>query len=338
MSFLRLAALSFCALAHASAAMQAGVASLDITPKEPVWLGGFAARTKPSEGVRQRIFAKALALKDERGNTAVLITADILGFNRELIQSVSGELQRQFQLPRHSILFNSSHTHSAPVIGNVLAPAYPVTDSDRAVIARYNKWLETELAGLAARAIGSMQPANLSFGQGLAGVAVNRRRTGNPDYPNVTDPDLPVLAVRKANGNILAIVFGYACHNTTLDDNLISGDWAGYAQSETQAKYPGATAMFVQNCGADANPLPRHSEQLAKMYGAIIATAVGEVVAGKMAAVDGVIATVLREVEIPFETPPTRAEFEARTNKGIEMERRHARMMIEQIDRGTLGL
>ena len=60
--------------------MQAGVAALDITPKESIWLGGFAARTKPSQGVRQRIFAKALALRDEKGMTAVLVTADLLGF------------------------------------------------------------------------------------------------------------------------------------------------------------------------------------------------------------------------------------------------------------------
>ena len=58
------------------AAMQAGVATLDITPKESIWLAGFAARTKPSQGVRQRIFAKALALRDEKGVTAVLVTAD----------------------------------------------------------------------------------------------------------------------------------------------------------------------------------------------------------------------------------------------------------------------
>src|SRR5205823_2759748 len=71
------------------AAMQAGVATLDITPKESIWLAGFAARTKPSQGVRQRIFAKALALRDEKGVTAVLVTADLLGFNRELSDSVA---------------------------------------------------------------------------------------------------------------------------------------------------------------------------------------------------------------------------------------------------------
>lgn len=320
----------------ASAGLLAGVARVDITPKEPVWLGGFAARTKPAQGLRQPIFAKALALKDEQGNSALLITADILGFNQTLTSSVAGKLETRFHLPRRFVLFNASHTHSAPVIGDVLAPAYPLTDADRSAIVRYNTWLESELVELGARAIGALEPAQLSFGQTLAGVAVNRRRPGNPEYPNVTDPDLPVLVVRKADGNLHAIVFGYACHNTTLDDNLISGDWAGYAQSETEAKFPGATAMFIQDCGADANPLPRHSEQLAKMYGNVIATAVAEVVTGKPVKVEGNLRAVFREVDIPFETPPSRAEWEARTGKGTDMERRHARLMVEQLDKGTL--
>jgi len=222
-------ALVACLSLPAVAAIQAGVATLDITPKESIWLGGYAARTKPSQGVRQRIFAKALALRDENGATAVLVTADILGFTQEVVSSVAQKAESRFQVPRRLLLFNASHTHSAPVIGGALGPAYPLTDADRAVISRYTAWLGGELVELVGRSIGNLQPAQLSFGQGLAGLAVNRRRVGNPEYPNVTDPDLPVLIVRGGNGAIRAIVFGYACHNTTLDDYLVSGDWAGYA-------------------------------------------------------------------------------------------------------------
>src|ERR1051326_6777500 len=245
----------------AAAAIDAGVATLDITPHESIWLGGYAARTKPSQGVRQHIHAKALALRDSSGTTAVLITADLLGFTKDLCDSVAQAVETRYRIPRRLLLFNASHTHSAPVIGNALEPAYPLTDPDRAVIARYTKWLAEQLPGLAGRAIADIQPAQLSFEQGFAGLAVNRRRVGNLEYPNVTDPDVPVLVVRRPGGAIRAIVFGYACHNTTLDDLLISGDWAGYAQSDLEAKYAGAVALFVQDCGADANPLPRHTEQ-----------------------------------------------------------------------------
>ncbi len=316
--------------------MQAGVASIDITPKEPIWLGGFAARTKPSQGIRQHIFAKALALRDESGATAVLVTADLLGFTGELTSAVAVRAERKFQIPRRMLIFNSSHTHSAPVIGNALAPAYPLTEADRKVIQRYRVALEDQIVQLIGSAIGDLSPAQLSFAQGLAGVAVNRRRAGNPEYPDVIDPDVPVLTVRGENGALRAVVFGYACHNTTLDDYLVSGDWAGYAEAGLEARFPVAVALFVQGCGADANPLPRHSEELAKLYGKVITDAVAEVVGGKAATVDGPIQAAYQEVNLPLEKPPSREEFERRTTTGSEMERRHARMMLELMAKGSL--
>ena len=317
----------------AHAAMQAGVATLDITPQDPIWLGGFAARTRPSEGIRQRIFAKALSLRDEKGVTAVLITADLLGFTGELSSSVATRVDAKYHSPRRLLIFNASHTHSAPVIGSQLAPAYPLTDADRAVINRYAAWLDAQLVDLVGRSLASLQPAQLTFGQTLAGLAVNRRRVGNPEYPDVIDPDLPVLIVRDLTGKPRAILFGYACHNTTLDDQLISGDWAGFAQSAVESKYPGAVALFVQNCGADANPLPRHTEALAKMHGEVVAAAVAEVVNGKPRKVDGDIQAAFKETDLPLEPAPGRAEWTRRTTIDSEMNRRHARLMLQLLDR-----
>jgi hypothetical protein len=317
----------------AAAALQAGIATVDITPTESIWLAGYAARAKPSQGVRQPIFAKALAMRDASGATAVLVTADLLGFTKPLSDAVSARVEARLHIARRLLLFNASHTHSAPVIGDALAPAYPLTDRDREVIRRYTARLEDQLVDLVARAVADLQPARLSFAQGLAGLAVNRRRAGNPEYPNVTDPDLPVLIVRNPAGGLRAIVFGYACHNTTLDDLLVSGDWAGYAQSELQARYAGAVALFVQNCGADANPLPRRTEALAIAHGRLIADAVAEVVEGKPREVDGTIAAAFREIELPLEAAPLRVEWERRAASGPEMNRRHARLMLEQLER-----
>jgi neutral ceramidase len=59
----------------------------------------------------------------------------------------------------------------------------------------------------------------------------------------------------------------------------INGDYAGFAQLELEKSFPGSVAMFVQNCGGDANPLPRirgkdvEATELARMYGKILAEA-----------------------------------------------------------------
>ncbi len=47
------------------AGWKAGVASTVITPDESMWMAGYAARTKPSEGKIHDLYAKVLALEDE---------------------------------------------------------------------------------------------------------------------------------------------------------------------------------------------------------------------------------------------------------------------------------
>jgi hypothetical protein len=93
------------------------------------------------------------------------------------------------------------------------------------------------------------------------------------------DQDVPVITV-KSGSDLKAIVFGYSCHTTALGGLSINGDYAGFAQLELEKSFPGSVALFVQNCGGDANPLPRirgkdvEATELAGMYGKILAEAV----------------------------------------------------------------
>ena len=87
---------------------------------------------------------------------------------------------------------------------------------------------------------------------------------------------MPVLRVTRADGGPLAIVFGYACHNTTLQAAMTEfhGDYAGVAQRELERRYPGAQAMFLAGCGADVNPSPRGTLALVEQHGTALADAV----------------------------------------------------------------
>jgi hypothetical protein len=317
----------------AAAAWQAGVAKVDITPTEPIWLAGYGARTRPSEGVRQHIFVKALALKDDQGTVAVLISSDLLGFPREVSDPIAARVEKQFGVPRERLMFNSSHTHSAPVIGHMLMPAYPFGDAELAVVGRYTDRLEDQMVEMIGRALHDLRLAELTFEQGLAGVAVNRRRVGHRGYPGPVDQDVPVLAVRGPDGSLRAIVFGYACHNTVLDDYQVSGDWAGYAQAAIEKAHPGVQAMFIQGCGADANPLPRHSVELAERYGETIAAATAEVLRGKMRPLHGPIGAAFELTDVRFQQAPTREEFQTRLGDKDVYVRRHAKLMLEILDR-----
>src|SRR4030042_267298 len=61
---------------------KAGVASIVITPDESMWMAGYAARNKPSEGKVHDLHAKALALEDEHGTRLVSVTGGLIGIPR----------------------------------------------------------------------------------------------------------------------------------------------------------------------------------------------------------------------------------------------------------------
>ena len=71
---------------------QVGLARAKITPEEPIRMAGYASRTTPSESVSTDLWAKAIAFLDDRGNRAVLITADTLGFPKEVVEGVCGRI------------------------------------------------------------------------------------------------------------------------------------------------------------------------------------------------------------------------------------------------------
>lgn len=325
-------ALGFGAMA-AQAAWKAGVAKVAITPGEPIWMAGFASRTKPSAGVRQDLWAKALAVEDGTGKTAVLITLDLVAVEREMARAITDRIRERHGVKRDRVLLNVSHTHSGPVAGLALMPLYEFTDGQRDVIRRYTAGLIDKVVDVAGAAIRNLAPATLEFGQGLAGIAVNRRRVADRSFPGPVDQDLPVLRVRDAAGATRAIVAGYACHATVLNDYEISGDWPGYAQAEIEKAHPGAVALFVQGAGADSNALPRGSVEAAERYGKTLAAGVQQVFGGKLKALTGPLESAFELVDLPFETPPGREELQARLKDANVYKRRHAARLLEGIQK-----
>jgi len=313
------------------AGWEAGVAAVDITPSEPIWLAGYAARTKPMESVRQPIHAKALAIKDGTGATNVIVTLDLVGIRREMAESIAARAASELKIPRERILFNVSHTHSAPVVGG--AGSYseimgPQLAAQREIIARYTEKLSGFIFEAVAKSVAAIRPATLEFNQGFAGFAVNRRRVSHREYPGPVDHDVPVLAVRNTAGDLVAILFGYACHNTIMGDYTVHGDYAGYAQHYLEERFPGARALFVMGAGADSNPLPRRRPEHLERYGATLADAVEEVLRAKMKPVAGPVRAAMDFPELAFEGPFDRARWEKELTSKVGYTAAHGRRML----------
>src|SRR5262245_36768852 len=78
---------------------KAGVARVNITPDQPMWMSGYAARTKPAEGKQTDLWAKALVLEDPTGHRGVFVTIDLVGIDRKMSLAVRQELQKRHGLP-----------------------------------------------------------------------------------------------------------------------------------------------------------------------------------------------------------------------------------------------
>ena len=275
-----------------AAAPRAGVARIDITPNEPVWMSGYAARKRPSTGVQMPIQAKALALEDGRGGRVVLVSVDIIGLSAALSDRVAAEVASKYKLERSQLVLNSSHTHTGPMVDGNLSPMAPSDEAELAKIRAYTNTLAEKLVTVIGASLGDLAPARLHFDYGEAGFAINRRKREVAPV----DHRVPVLRVSAPNGQIRALLFGYACHNTTLTAEFleISGDYAGYAQAQLEKEFPGATALFFMLCGGDQNPEPRSRRELAEKHGGELAREVARIARTPMEPVEGRLRTALQ--------------------------------------------
>ncbi len=318
-----------------------GAARVDVTPTEPIRLTGYASRKTSHQGVEQKLWAKALAIGDDRsaarpGGPVVLITLDNCGVSEGTWREVRQRLERLAGLGPGCVVIASSHTHSAPATKD-WAPNIFVQDltaEEQGAIDRYTANLIAQLEQVALTALRARQPGRLSWTQGRAGFAGNRRTQGGP-----VDPALPVLKAEKTDGELIALVANYACHCTTIggEFNRACGDWAGYAQEAIEQVAPGAVALVTIGCGADANPSPRGGAD----FGLALARLHGDEIGSEMKRLLGLTFSPLKtaplaktqEIELPFGPHFTREQWLARsTNNGIVGY--HAKKWLARLERG----
>ncbi len=270
-----------------------GTARVDVTPNYPVRLHGYASRRRESQGIQQHIWVKAIAFGSDEAGPSVLITADVLGVSKAIADQVAERLKREAKIPRERIVFGASHTHSAPVIAGVAPNIFgmKVSDAEQAHIDRFTRELTEALGRAGLDALKARRPATIAWAQGRVEFAMNRRVVKDRQWTafgetpkGPVDHALPMLAARSEQGGLIAVLVNYACHCTTLDpnDNLISGDWAGYAQELIERDHPGATALTLIGCGADANPKSKTGDRVknAQEFGGEVAKEVKRLLAG----------------------------------------------------------
>lgn len=317
----------------------AGSAFVVITPEDSMWMAGYASRNKPSEGVALDLYAKALVLKDADGHQGVIITLDLISVPRPLRDAVALRVQKEYGIPASSLMMNCSHTHCGPEL-RTSESSLQGLEAEREKLARaYATKLEEQLVALVGAALENSEPSRLSYCRARAAFAMNRRLPQGDSFRNSPNPngpvdhDVPVLKIENADGELKTLLFGYACHNTTIGIYEFCGDYAGYAQHYLQAAHPGVTAMFVEGCGGDQNPYPRRTIELARVHGKTLATAVDAALQTPQQPVAGPLKVAMSEVTLDYATPPSKEELQERLKSTNKYIKRHAERLLDQIER-----
>lgn len=322
---------------------KAGLAKQVITPEKSVWLAGYGTKRAPTGKIHD-LWMKALALEDASGKRAVLITSDFQGVPKDMSDRVFALLKEKFGLERTQVMFTFSHNHCGPRLGDDLVDYYPIEAEQVELVEEYTIAMVEKTVTLVGDALKDLKPANLSIGEGGATFAVNRRNNKEAEVPALlakgtplvgpVDHSVPVMTVTRASGEIAAILFGYACHPTTLNFLQWCGDYPGFAQLEIEATHPGALAMFVNTCGGDQNPLPRRSVELCQKYGHELAAGVGEALKKPLTPVSGGLKTAFRMIELPYLKSVSREDLHPLLQDANAVRGRWAARMLQKLDAG----
>ena len=325
------------------AAWKAGVAKVVITPETPVWLAGYGTKRVP-DGKLHDLWMKALALEDATGQRVVLITSDFQGVPREMSDRVFERLQKELKLDRQQVMFTFSHNHCGPRLEDDLVDYYPVEAGQVKLVNEYTSLMETKAVALVKEALSKLTSASLQMGEGRATFAVNRRNNREEEVPAMlakgtplagpVDHAVPVLRVARPDGGVEAILFGYACHPTTLNFMTWCGDYPGFAQLELEKNHPGAAAMFVNTCGGDQNPLPRRRVELCERYGHMLAVGVEEALRQPLTSVSCSLRTAFEYVSLDYTKVLSREDLESLRREPNPIKARWAARLLQKLDAG----
>ena len=309
-----------------------------------MWMAGYASRTRPADGTLHELYVRVLALEDAGGERAVVVSNDLLGISRSVSENVTSALRDKYGLSRDQVMLNASHTHSGPVLRSALYDAYPLDQEQIKRIEAYSTRLEGTIVRTVGEALARMAPVRVSRGEGKTDFAVNRRNNREPDVPELkkrhalrgpTDHSVPVLAVRGLDGKLRAVVFAYACHNTTLGIQQWNGDYAGFAETNLETAYPGSVALFCMGCGGDQNPIPRRSVELCRHYGQMMSDAVAAVLARPLERLAPKLRTEYESVTLELGAAPTRDELKSLAENGAGAYiKRWAARLLREMDAG----
>jgi len=231
-----------------------GYAEADITPApKQVQMAGFG-RERYAQGVLTPLLTQVVVLRDRNGRTGILITADVLGFDRVVIEAIRRSIHHKHGVLSENIMLAASHTHWGPAV------RFHVSFGIGAPNVWYLGWLEDKILASVDSAMGDLSPATIEYGStDFRGIGCNRRppvdgKTGWGPYRDGSfDGHTPILRITREGTPKQLILVGHACHPTSSGSiGKWSPDYPGAMRDRLIDECSDTKAVFFQGCGGDA--------------------------------------------------------------------------------------
>jgi len=132
--------------------MSVGFGRTDITPSEPVPMGGLHD-VRISDGIKDRIYATCVAFTDENDNTMILFSIEAL-YAYDVMLFGASKIARETGVPIANIMIGTTHSHASPDV---------TKESTYTAIERYNKFLQEQMVEAAKQALADRKPAKMQF-------------------------------------------------------------------------------------------------------------------------------------------------------------------------------
>jgi hypothetical protein len=259
--------------------VSAGCASRDITPPPGLDIAGSLSPI-PSQGTGDPLVCKALVL-DDGSSRAALVAADLLGLERSEVLRTRQLVAARTGIPAEAVMLSCTHTHQGPTSIHYSACRWP---------GEYMAELPGKIADAvasAAQAVEAVEWGHTVAREGSVGhyrrvrLADGRVRNtwqlpsdAGPTTPlGEIDPDLPILALRAAEG-LRALVLNYSCHATCAGDGRWSANYPGRLAAELAETLGLESGRVLYTAGAAANVNPAGPYRDARDFGRQLASVV----------------------------------------------------------------
>ena len=152
--------------------MQIGYSRHNMTPLYPVPLAGFGnSSTRMSQGWVVPICTTCIAFTDDAGSTVLMFTTDMCVTEAAWTAQIRKKIFDATGVPENHIMIGSTHSHSAPDIGNTAEPT----------IADFHELYDEKMLCAAIDALADRAPAKAEIGRTVTGPLNHVRHYRNHD-------------------------------------------------------------------------------------------------------------------------------------------------------------